>query len=295
MPVKIAIDENSGFCFGVINAIRTAEKYLEENEFLYCLGDIVHNNDEVLRLSHLGLRIITHEQFAELHDTTVLIRAHGEPPQIYRTAEKNNIKLIDATCPVVLKLQQRISMEYAKHKTDKQILIFGKKGHAEVVGLLGQTEDNGIVISSESDVSHIDFSKPAIMYSQTTQNLEQYYSLIEAIKARYSAAGHLKMFDYHDTICRKVSSKAKQIAAFATQHDMILFVTGEKSSNGKYLSDVCASINSNTHIITQIGQLDQLDYSGINTVGICGATSTPMWLMQQVAEKCEKIFQNSGR
>lgn len=291
MSVIIEIDENSGFCFGVINAIRTAEHYLQNNDFLYCLGDIVHNNEEVSRLSSLGLKVISHEQFNNLSNTTVLIRAHGEPPHIYEIAAKNNIKLIDATCPVVLKLQRRIRDEYLQYGSRKQILIFGKKGHAEVVGLLGQTDNQGVVISSEADIALIDFSKPSKLYSQTTQNLEKYYKLIDIIKQKYESVKGNDMFEFEDTICRKVSSKAKQIAQFATKYDLILFVTGGKSSNGKYLSDVCKSVNNNTFIITKKEQLTEVDFTNVRSIGICGATSTPMWLMQQIADECLKYFQ----
>jgi len=286
MPRTVVIDENSGFCFGVINAIRTAEKHLNEQHFLYCLGDIVHNNEEVRRLSDLGLHIISHEQFRELHDTTVLIRAHGEPPEIYRLAEQNHIQLIDATCPVVLKLQQRIHDEYHSGEPDKQILIFGKKGHAEVVGLLGQTDNTGLVISSPEDIERIDFSRPSKLYSQTTQSLEQYNELIGRIRARYEADGHEDWFAYADTICRKVSSRAKQIADFATRYDIILFVSGEKSSNGLYLYNICKHHNPRTFLLTSAGQLDEVPMGENDSVGVCGATSTPMWLMEEIAARC---------
>lgn len=286
MPKQIVIDENSGFCFGVTNAISTAEKYLTEHHFLYCLGDIVHNNEEMSRLSALGLEIITHEQFKNLHDTTVLIRAHGEPPEIYRIAEQNRIRLIDATCPVVLRLQKRILDAYHTSGKDRQILIFGKKGHAEVIGLLGQTDNTGIVLSSSADIERIDFSRPSILYSQTTQSLELYNQLIEQIHARYEAQGHGEWFEFQDTICRKVSSRAKQIAEFATRFDVILFVSGEKSSNGLYLYNICKQHNPRSYMLTQVDQLANLDLSDAETIGICGATSTPMWLMQEIASKC---------
>lgn len=289
MAKHVVIDENSGFCFGVTNAISTAEKYLQEHHFLYCLGDIVHNNEEMSRLSTLGLEIITHEQFKELHDTTVLIRAHGEPPEIYRIAEQNRIRLIDATCPVVLKLQQRIADAYhATSDSKRQILIFGKKGHAEVVGLLGQTDNSGIVLSSAADIERIDFSRPAKIYSQTTQSLEQYNQLIQQIRMRYEEDGHAGWLEFEDTICRKVSSRAKQIAEFATRFDVILFVSGEKSSNGLYLYNICKQHNPKSYMLTQVDQLDSLDLSETESIGICGATSTPMWLMQEIAAKCAK-------
>ena len=289
MPKNIVVDQNSGFCFGVINAIRTAEKYLMEHNTLYCLGDIVHNSEEVQRLSDMGLQIIDYEQFKSLRDTTVLIRAHGEPPETYRIAEENNIRLIDATCPVVLKLQKRILGEHQNNTSGKQILIYGKKGHAEVVGLLGQTENTGIVISSPEDIDCIDFSRPSILYSQTTQSLENYRKLIEAIRSRYQSEGHADWFEHEDTICGKVSSRAKQIADFASSFDVILFVSGEKSSNGLYLYNICKEHNPNSFFLTNVEQLQQIDLSQADSIGICGATSTPMWLMQQVADKCAEF------
>lgn len=289
MPKKIVVDQNSGFCFGVINAIRTAEKYLMEHSTLYCLGDIVHNSEEVQRLSDIGLQIIDYDQFMSLKDTTVLIRAHGEPPETYHIAEENNIHLIDATCPVVLKLQKRILGEYMRNKSGKQILIYGKKGHAEVIGLLGQTENTGIVISSPEDINCIDFDRPAILYSQTTQSLENYRKLIDTIQSRYRSAGHADWFEYEDTICGKVSSRAKQIADFASSFDIILFVSGEKSSNGLYLYNICKEHNPRSFFLTNVEQLQQIDLSQAESIGICGATSTPMWLMQQVADQCAEF------
>jgi 4-hydroxy-3-methylbut-2-enyl diphosphate reductase len=285
MARKVVIDENSGFCFGVINAIRTAEEHLREHPFLYCLGDIVHNSEEVRRLTSMGLRIITNEQLRDLRDTTVLIRAHGEPPETYRLAEENRIRLIDATCPVVLRLQKRIHDEY-RNGGDKQILIFGKKGHAEVVGLLGQTDNTGIVISTPEDIERIDFSRPSKLYSQTTQSLERYNDLIRLISTRYEAAGHADWFSFEDTICRKVASRARQIADFATRHDVILFVSGEKSSNGMYLYNICKEHNPRSFLLSRAEQLDEVPIGENDTVGVCGATSTPMWLMEEIAARC---------
>ena len=285
MARKVVIDENSGFCFGVINAIRTAEEHLREHPFLYCLGDIVHNSEEVLRLTSMGLRIITNEQLRDLRDTTVLIRAHGEPPETYHLAEENRIRLIDATCPVVLRLQKRIHDEY-RNGGDKQILIFGKKGHAEVVGLLGQTDNTGIVISSSEDIKRIDFSRPSKLYSQTTQSLERYNDLIRLIRTRYEAAGHADWFSFEDTICRKVASRARQIADFATHHDVILFVSGEKSSNGMYLYNICKEHNPRSFLLSRTEQLAEVPIGENDTVGVCGATSTPMWLMEEIAARC---------
>lgn len=288
MPKTVVIDENSGFCFGVINAIQTAEDYLREHQSLFCLGDIVHNNEEVRRLSEMGLQIITHEQFKNLKDTSVLIRAHGEPPEVYQIAKKNRIRLIDATCPVVLRLQKRILDEYHSGTAPKQILIFGKKGHAEVIGLLGQTENTGIVISSPEDIDRIDFSLPSTIYSQTTQSVEEYNQLIDRIHKRYEAEGHAELFEYKDTICRKVASRAKQIADFATHFDVILFVSGEKSSNGLYLYNICKQHNPHSYLLTGVDQLKDINLSEADSIGICGATSTPMWLMQEIAAECAK-------
>ena len=282
--MNITIDKDSGFCFGVINAIRTAEEYLSQHQHLYCLGDIVHNNEEVSRLAAKGLEVVSNEQFAKLHDTTVLIRAHGEPPETYQLARQNNITLIDATCPVVLHLQQTIKKEYENYGDERQILIFGKKGHAEVTGLLGQTLRNGIVISSAEDLDLIDYSKPASLYSQTTQSLEDYFQLIDIIKQRYAALQHEEMFEYHDTICRLVANRAKHIQEFARQHDIILFVSGEKSSNGLYLYDICKQANPRSFFISRIEQVQQYQFLPHDSIGICGATSTPMWLMEQIKQ-----------
>lgn len=290
--MKIVIDKDSGFCFGVINAIKTAEEYLSQHSHLYCLGDIVHNNEEVKRLSDNGLEVVTNEQFAKLHDTTVLIRAHGEPPETYQLAQKNNITLIDATCPVVLHLQQNIKKDYEKSLNQRQILIFGKKGHAEVTGLLGQTQRNGIVISSEDDLQNIDYQKPATIYSQTTQSLEDYFHLIEIIRKRYQEAGHPEFFEYHDTICRLVANRANHIQHFAGQYDMIIFVSGEKSSNGLYLFDICKKSNPKSFFISHIEQLKQIDFSKVENIGICGATSTPMWLMENMQKAVKQLINN---
>ncbi|MBO4655576.1 MAG: 4-hydroxy-3-methylbut-2-enyl diphosphate reductase [Bacteroidales bacterium] len=281
--MNITIDKDSGFCFGVINAIRTAEEYLSQHQHLYCLGDIVHNNEEVKRLAAKGLEVVSNEQFAKLHDTTVLIRAHGEPPETYQLARQNNITLIDATCPVVLHLQQNIKKKF-ENSPERQILIFGKKGHAEVTGLLGQTQRHGIVISSAEDLNLIDYTKPASLYSQTTQSLEDYYQLIDTIRQRYADLHHEEMFEYQDTICRLVANRAKHIQEFAHQHDIILFVSGEKSSNGLYLYDICKQANPRSFFISRIEQVQQYQFLPHESIGICGATSTPMWLMEQIKQ-----------
>ncbi|HHU46448.1 MAG TPA: 4-hydroxy-3-methylbut-2-enyl diphosphate reductase [Bacteroidales bacterium] len=287
----ITIDKNSGFCFGVIHAIESAEKYLKKYKHLYSLGDIVHNNEEMKRLISLGLEVISFEQFKQLKNTRVLIRAHGEPPATYKIAEENQIELIDATCCVVLALQQRIKEKFLDEQNEEgQILIFGKKGHAEVVGLLGQTENKGIVITSTQDIDRIDFSKPATLYSQTTQNLDEYNQIIEEIKERYDKSGKAPLFSYHDTICRRVVNRAKEIQKFASQHDKIIFVSGEKSSNGLYLFSLCKEANPSSFFISYLEQLDSITFLKDETIGICGATSTPMWLMEDVAKRVKEHF-----
>jgi 4-hydroxy-3-methylbut-2-enyl diphosphate reductase len=276
----------------VIHAIESAEKYLKKYKHLYSLGDIVHNNEEMKRLISLGLEVISFEQFKQLKNTRVLIRAHGEPPATYKIAEENQIELIDATCCVVLALQQRIKEKFLDEQNEEgQILIFGKKGHAEVVGLLGQTENKGIVITSTQDIDRIDFSKPATLYSQTTQNLDEYNQIIEEIKERYDKSGNATLFSYHDTICRRVVNRAKEIQKFASQHDKIIFVSGEKSSNGLYLFSLCKEANSSSFFISYLEQLDSITFLKDETIGICGATSTPMWLMEDVAKRVKEHFQ----
>ncbi|MBO4232400.1 MAG: 4-hydroxy-3-methylbut-2-enyl diphosphate reductase [Bacteroidales bacterium] len=284
--MTVEIDSNSGFCFGVINAINTAENFLATNKTLYCLGDIVHNSEEVNRLVELGLVIISHEEFKRLHDTTVLIRAHGEPPETYAAARERNITLIDATCQVVLRLQKSIKQSYQDPDFEGgQILIFGKKGHAEVIGLLGQTEQRGIVISTLDDLKAVDFSKPARLYSQTTQSPEEYAALIKELEQRYAAAGNSHLFQYKDTICGNVANRSKQIREFAARFDKIIFVSGEKSSNGLHLFHLCKTTNPSSHFISNIEQIKEIDVKENDRIGICGATSTPMWLMRKVKER----------
>ena len=278
------IDRHSGFCAGVINAIRTAEEWLEREGTLYCLGDIVHNSEEMQRLSDMGLRVITHEEFRKLRHTRVLIRAHGEPPETYRIARENSIEIIDATCKVVLNLQQTIRRCFEEDE-NRQILIFGKQGHAEVIGLLGQTDGQGIVISSPDDISDIDTSRPTRLFSQTTQNIDEYRTLIHALQEKFAAAGNRHLFDFADTICHSVVNRAKQIQEFAARFDTLIFVSGEKSSNGLYLFNICKKTNPKTFFITTLEQISQLPPMEGCSIGICGATSTPMWLMEEVAER----------
>lgn len=281
--MQVEIDDNSGFCIGVINAIKTAEEWLQKEGILYCLGDIVHNNEELQRLTQMGLRIISHEELHKLHHVRVLIRAHGEPPETYRIARENNIEIIDTTCQVVLRLQQNIKNYHeTQHDHNGQILIFGKKGHAEVIGLVGQTQQQGYVISSMDDLDSIDYNRPAKLYSQTTQNIEEYEQIIAAIQKKYDQAGHSNYFESVNTICRSVIHRSKQIQQFAAHYDKILFVSGEKSSNGLYLFDICKKVNPSSFFISKLEQVHQIPVTKNDRIGICGATSTPMWLMEAV-------------
>ncbi len=293
--MEITIDKESGFCFGVINAISVAERELKKHGKLYCLGDIVHNNKEVERLEKSGLITIRHEDLPQLHNTRVLIRAHGEPPQTYKTALENNIEIIDASCPVVLRLQNKVKRGAAEAlENDGQIVIFGKKGHAEVNGLTGQTLDNAIVVESDfSGLEKIDFSKPVYLYSQTTQNKETYAKLIETIKEKISAHAcdsgcNLRTFQ---TICGLVSNRGPRLAQFAANHHVIIFVSGKKSSNGKYLFNVCKQHNPNSYFISDSSEIDKAWFANSQKTGICGATSTPMWLMDEVAEAIGEMTQ----
>jgi 4-hydroxy-3-methylbut-2-enyl diphosphate reductase len=286
--MKIEIDNNSGFCFGVMRATTTAESELKKNQPLYCLGDIVHNGQEVERLTRLGLITIDHTQLAQLHNARVLLRAHGEPPHTYEVARQNNITIIDATCPVVLKLQQKIHQAYTNHP-DAQIVIYGKIGHAEVIGLEGQTNGNAIVIEDENDLSKIDFSRPIILFSQTTKSIEGFNQLVNTIKTKLSNTNNLH-FEYHDTICRNVANRIPNIRHFASQFDIILFVAGAKSSNGKVLFNECLNVNPRTYLISSPDELQSEWFNNIQSVGICGATSTPKWLMDAVKQKINSIL-----
>lgn len=285
--MQIEIDKGSGFCFGVTTAIKKAEEELEKSGKLYCLGDIVHNGMEVERLHKAGLITIDHEELKRLHHVKVLLRAHGEPPETYVLAEKNHIDIIDATCPVVLQLQKRIKRQYDSNP-NAQIVIFGKNGHAEVLGLVGQTESKAIVIEKFEDVKQLDFTHDIYLYSQTTKSLEEFQRIIEYCQEHIVGNAIFKSFD---TICRQVANRMPNIAAFASKHDVILFVSGRKSSNGKVLFNECKSVNANSYQIESAEKIDMQWLVGKNSVGICGATSTPKWLM----EKCkEKIIQNEG-
>lgn len=275
--IQIEIDSGSGFCFGVTTAISKAEEELSRSDTLYCLGDIVHNGMEVERLHLQGLQTIDHSQLSQLHDVKVLLRAHGEPPATYATAERNHIEIIDATCPVVLQLQRRIKRQY-DDKPQAQIVIFGKNGHAEVLGLVGQTDGNAIVVENLDDASHLCFDRDIYLYSQTTKSLDEFHALIAYIQAHISPQATFRSFD---TICRQVANRMPNIAAFAARHDMILFVSGHKSSNGKVLFNECLRVNANSHHIEQPSEIDLHWLDGVKSIGICGATSTPKWIMEQ--------------
>jgi 4-hydroxy-3-methylbut-2-enyl diphosphate reductase len=285
--MRIEIDNNSGFCFGVMRATTTAETELTKEQPLYCLGDIVHNGQEVERLTQLGLITIDHHQLEKLHDARVLLRAHGEPPHTYELAHKNGITIIDATCPVVLKLQQKIKEAYTNHP-NAQIVIYGKIGHAEVIGLEGQTEGKAIVIEDENDLSKIDFSRPIILFSQTTKSIEGFNNLVNTIKEKLSTISNTQ-FEYHDTICRNVANRIPNIKKFATQFDVILFVAGAKSSNGKVLFNECLSVNPRTYLVSSADELNPEWFKDIKSVGICGATSTPKWLMEEIKLRTEGL------
>lgn len=280
MNVQIEIDNGSGFCFGVTTAIKKAEEELAKGGTLYCLGDIVHNSMEVERLHNRGLVTIDHDQLRKLHDVKVLLRAHGEPPETYAIARQNNIEIIDATCPVVLALQRRIKKQY-DNSPDAQIVIFGKNGHAEVLGLVGQTQSHAIVLENVEDVKSLDFTRDIYLYSQTTKNLDEFHTIIDYIQAHIAPTATFKSFD---TICRQVANRMPNIATFAAKHDLILFVSGRKSSNGKVLYHVCRDVNSNSHLIERASEIDYSWLDGVRTIGLCGATSTPKWLMEECRE-----------
>jgi 4-hydroxy-3-methylbut-2-enyl diphosphate reductase len=284
--VNIEIDKKSGFCFGVVRAIDKAEEELAKGEVLYCLGDIVHNSKEVERLEKLGLITINHEQFAQLHDVKVMLRAHGEPPSTYEIAKTNNITLIDASCPVVLRLQSRVKKAYdISTDDDAQVVIYGQVGHAEVNGLMGQTEGKAIVVENESDLSKLDMTKNIRLFSQTTKSLDGFNRLISNISEQKTADSN---FEFTDTICRQVSNRVPNLTIFAQQNDIVIFVSGKKSSNGKVLYQHCKSINPDTYFVSEPEEVLELNIDKSKKIGICGATSTPQWLMEKVAHMLDK-------
>ena len=295
--MKVTIDEYSGFCFGVTAAIEAAERELKVGP-LFCLGDIVHNGQEVERLDRLGLVTIDYDDLRTLRNVRALLRAHGEPPSTYRIAEQNNIEIIDASCPVVLKLQKRIRETYLKHHgTDAQIVIFGQKGHAEVIGLEGQTNNTAIVVESVADLDMLDYAKSIYLFSQTTKSVEGFQAIVEAIKAKRllgdeeQGESQETVFEYHDTICRNVANRVKRLQDFAQSNDVVIFVGGKKSSNAKVLFQHCLEVNSSTVFVSSVEDLsDEMISSchSVERVGICGATSTPKWLMEQIRSRVEE-------
>lgn len=293
MSLSVSIDKNSGYCFGVEFAIQMAEDELNDSGNLYCLGDIVHNAMEVERLQKKGLKIIQKEQLADLHDCKVLIRAHGEPPETYQLALKNNIELIDASCPVVLKLQNRVKNSYDEYKEKGgQIVIYGQKGHAEVIGVAGQTNNESIVVTTEEDLEQLDFTKPISFYSQTTKSTAGFYKMKSLIEERIAKTGNselLQVFDANDSICRQVSNREPQLEKFSKENDVIVFVSGKKSSNGKALYGVCKLNNERSFFIENETELEPTWFKPGDKIGIAGATSTPMWLMQKVEEKIKEM------
>lgn len=280
MDLTIEIDEGSGFCFGVTTAIRKAEEELADGRQLYCLGDIVHNGSECERLRALGLQTIDHEAFARLHEAKVLLRAHGEPPETYATARANRIDIIDATCPVVLQLQRRIK-RVADQEPDAQVVIYGKPGHAEVIGLVGQTAGRAIVIERPEDVERLDLTRDVRLFSQTTQPLEGFRRIVDYISAHIQSPATFRPFD---TICRQVANRLPAIRAFAARHDVIIFVCGLKSSNGRVLFEACRAVNPRSHLVDAPESICFDWFRDARSVGICGATSTPTWLMEACRE-----------
>jgi len=282
--LTVEIDRESGFCHGVTRAINKAEEELAACRLLYCLGDIVHNDQECRRLHCMGLQTITHEDFKSLRSTKVLLRAHGEPPSTYEEARERGIGLLDATCPVVLNLQRRIRAEFEEGK--HQIVIFGKCGHAEVIGLVGQTAGNAVVIENIEDAARLDFSRPISLYSQTTMSLEDFRRIADYIREHiHEGVG----FTFHDTICRQVANRIPNIRAFARRHDVILFVAGSKSSNGSILFSECHAVNPRTYRVETPSQIQADWFDEAESVGICGATSTPTWLMEQCRDTINRL------
>jgi 4-hydroxy-3-methylbut-2-enyl diphosphate reductase len=291
--MKVTIDQNSGYCFGVEYAIQMAEDSMEQTKELFCLGDIVHNDMEVKRLHKKGLRIIDHEQLKDLHDCQVLIRAHGEPPETYATALKNNIELIDASCPVVLKLQNRVKHAFDKMNDKKgQIVIYGKKGHAEVIGLAGQTNNEAIIVTEEADLDKIDYSRSVVLFSQTTKSTKGFYHIKSKIEERFDDPSRVvseAYFEAHDSICRQVSNREPRMKVFSQEHNVLLFVSGKKSSNGKALYKVCKDYNEKSYFIENSSEINPEWFQKDDSVGICGATSTPMWLMEDVSRSISAL------
>jgi len=286
--MKVEIDKKSGFCFGVSNAVEIAEEALLQGEKVFSLGPIVHNDKEVERLESLGLTSINQQQFRDLKNTKVLIRAHGEPPETYRIAQENNITIIEATCPIVKKLQLKISMAWKRiGKDNGQIILFGKPGHAEVVGLLGQTDQEGILISGPADIDKIDFARPVALFSQTTMEINEFNQIKKLIYEKMKDQGILDPDHYlevNNTVCGQVSNREPNLRKFAREHDTIIFVSGKESSNGRMLFSVCKSENPDTYFVSSIEEIDKSWFEGKRSAGICGATSTPKWLIEEIRD-----------
>jgi 4-hydroxy-3-methylbut-2-enyl diphosphate reductase len=285
----VEVDRKSGFCFGVLNAIGKAEQTLDSEETLYSLGHIVHNELEVKRLQEIGLHTISHEEFFKLKDCKVLIRAHGEPPSTYEYALQNNITLIDATCPVVLKLQQRVKKAADKMREENgQVVIFGHKGHAEVTGLAGQTNDEAIIVENPDDLDKIDPSRPVVVFSQTTKSVEDFKKLTANIQSQSQSV----WVEAHDTVCRQVSNRVGYLQQFAGRFEVVIFTGGRSSSNAQVLFNVCRQYNPRSYFVSSPADLNKEWFTGIQTVGVCGATSTPQWLMEKVAERINELDEN---
>ncbi len=287
--IKVEIDEGSGFCFGVVTAIHKAEEELAKGETLYCLGDIVHNSREVERLKAMGLITINRDEFRQLRNAKVLLRAHGEPPETYQIAHKNNIEIIDATCPVVLRLQKRIKQEFRKEDFEEQIVIYGKNGHAEVLGLVGQTGGQAIVIESAEEAKKLDLNKSIRLFSQTTKSLDEFQEIVEYFKQHISPEA---TFEYYDTICRQVANRMPNLREFAATHDLIFFVSGKESSNGKMLFEECLKVNANSHLIDNEKEIDPTLLRNVESIGVCGATSTPKWLMEKIHDHIQLLIKD---
>ena len=290
--IKVEIDEGSGFCFGVVTAINKAEEELAKGETLYCLGDIVHNSREVERLKTMGLITINREEFKQLRNAKVLLRAHGEPPETYMIARENNIEIIDATCPVVLRLQKRIKQEFLQDAAndEKQIVIYGKNGHAAGLGLVGQTDGKAIVIEKAEEVKKLDLNKSVRLFSQTTKSLDEFQEIVAYIKQNISPEA---TFEYYDTICRQVANRMPKLREFAATHDLIFFVSGKKSSNGKMLFEECLKVNANSHLIDNEKEIDPSLLQNVQSIGVCGATSTPKWLMEKIYSHIQSLIEES--
>lgn len=291
--MKVEIEPGSGFCFGVENAVRIAEETLRAGEHVYCLGEIVHNDIEVARLKGLGLVTITYDEFAHLHDCKVLVRAHGEPPSTYEKARENNITIIDATCPIVHSMQEKIKkVRLISTEENGQIVIYGKQDHAEVIGLMGAAGEKGILVTGKHDIGKIDFTRPVWLFAQTTRSKAEYELVAEIIRLNLEKAApenpgnHLKVYK---TICRQVSDREPRLRDFARKNDVIIFVSGKKSSNGRMLYEVCLKENSRSYFVSSPGEIDPAWFSDVRTAGVCGATSTPKWLIHEVAEAVSKI------